>query len=112
MTDEAGKFVALTTDAERRHLMTFAQVEDALIAALAAGQSTVTLELPVMAWLAILDEVRDRRPRNYTRILADHTADVFASMAEALCDQMHDELTRFAVQLDSMEAAINHTGRR
>lgn len=111
MADDAERFVALTSKGERQHLKTFAELEEHLMSALAARQQTVVLELPVLSWLTILDEIRDRRPRNLTRLLADDSMDRFASMAEALCDQMHAELTRFAVQLDGMEAAIAGRGQ-
>jgi len=45
----------------------------AVLAAIERGEQTVTIKLPCFELLAILEEIRDRRPRNYSRLIADDT---------------------------------------
>lgn len=63
------------TDEERDQCETITSLREMLGQALAQKRTTVTLELSVFVWLNILDEVFDRRPRNYSRLLADDTLD-------------------------------------
>jgi hypothetical protein len=57
------------------HIENVDKLREELMAALAAGKRTVTLNLPVLAWLAFLDEIQDRRPRNYSALLHDDHLD-------------------------------------
>lgn len=65
-----GAALTVSDDALLRYLGNLA---DNLLASAARGEEKATIDLPVKAWLAIIDEIRDRRPRNYSRLLADDT---------------------------------------
>jgi hypothetical protein len=80
--------------ADRELLDSMGALEAVLSAALARGDKTVKLELSVRGWMCIVDEVRDRRPRNWSRLLA---ADTIARFNEAIdllnqtIDRLHEE---------------------
>lgn len=74
-------------EAEKLHLQTFADIREKLMAGLSRGELTVTFTLPAMRWLDILDEVEQRRPRNYSMLLRD---DLFDRLNSAI-DRLHDE---------------------
>jgi hypothetical protein len=74
-------------EAEKRHLLTFADMREKLMAGLGRGELTVTFTLPAMTWLDILDEIEQRRPRNYSMLLRD---DLFDQLNAAI-DRVHDE---------------------
>lgn len=56
-------------------------------AALARGEKTVTMTLPAAGWLVLFDEIRDRRPRNYSSLIRD---DFMDRLNEAI-ERLHDE---------------------
>ena len=58
---------------DQEHFANIEKLNEAVLAAMARGEQTVKFEIPVMGWLAIFDEIRDRRPRNYSRLLVDDT---------------------------------------
>lgn len=74
-------------EAEKRHLRTIADMREKLMTGLSRGELTVTFTLPAMRWFDILDEVEQRRPRNYSMLLRD---DLFDRMNAAI-DRLHDE---------------------
>ena len=77
---------------ERHRIETFEKMEALLMEALAAGNTEATLTLNVHRWLSFLDEVRDRHPRNYSRLVAD---DTIARLNDAI-DRIHGEANYLA----------------
>jgi hypothetical protein len=70
------------------HLANIEALTDTCEDAIRRGYRMVTFELSPIAWLAIFDEIRNRRRANYSALIADqHVRD----MNEAL-DRMHDEI--------------------
>lgn len=59
------------------------------MAALAAGNATVSYQLPVLAWLDIIAEIKDRHPRNYSSLLRD---DMMERLENAI-ERLHEETT-------------------
>lgn len=75
------------------HVLTFAALQELVNRAwvdahLGRGPAEVTLTLPVVAWVGILDELKERRPRNLSYLLANDTAE----RLDAAIDRMHDEV--------------------
>jgi hypothetical protein len=77
---------------DREHLDNMRALEAELLAALARGDKTLKLELSVVGWMNVVDEIRDRRPRNFSRLLAD---DTLARMNAAI-DRVHEEVVFMA----------------
>ena len=63
------------------------EMQNLLMDALAAGQLSIKLELPVLTWLAIVDEIKGRRPKNYSQLLRDDMVE----RLEAAIERLHDE---------------------
>lgn len=80
-------YLARTISSERKYLNTVDEMREALMTALANRQTVLTYELPVMAWMAMLDEIANRRPRNYSQLLRDDIID----RLNAAIDRVHDE---------------------
>jgi hypothetical protein len=57
------------------HIENIENLREVLMRALADGRKTVKFELDVFGWLMLLDEVQDRRPRNYSALLRDDAMD-------------------------------------
>jgi hypothetical protein len=57
------------------HIENVERMRETLMTALAAGHKTVKFELDVFGWLMLLDEVQDRRPRNYSALVRDDAMD-------------------------------------
>ncbi len=66
------------------HLCNIEILREKLMAALAEGKKTATIQLPVMGWLSLLDEIQDRRPRNYSALLQDDHLDRLNALIEWL----------------------------
>lgn len=73
-------------------LKAFATLDKILMEAMARGEMSVKVELSVWHWLNILDEVKDRQPRNYSALLRD---DLVARMNAAI-DRVHEEANYIA----------------
>jgi hypothetical protein len=71
---------------EREHLDNMRALEVELEVAFARGDKTATLKLSTLGWLSIVAEIKDRRPRNYSRWLAD---DTLARLNEAI-ERLHE----------------------
>lgn len=69
------------------HLSNLQTLQDTLFEAMSGGRGKVRLELDVRAWLEILQEVRDRCPRNYSRLLANEQHE----RMEVMIDRLHTE---------------------
>jgi hypothetical protein len=74
-------------EAEKCHLLTIQDIREKLMAGLSRGELTMSFSLPTMRWLDILDEIEQRRPRNYSMLLRD---DLFDRLNSAI-DRLHDE---------------------
>ena len=70
--------------ADYEHLENFDMLREALMKALANREKTVKLELSVLGWLALVDEIQNRRPRNYSALLRDDTLDRLEASIEWL----------------------------
>jgi len=46
-------------------------LQEEVLSAVERGEHVVTVTLDAAAWLAIIDEVKDRRPRNFSQLLRD-----------------------------------------
>lgn len=73
--------------AEHEHFAAIRDFRERLMEALGRGELESTFKLPTMRWLDILDEIQDRRPRNYSMLLRD---DLFDRLNAAI-DRVHDE---------------------
>lgn len=80
-------YLARTVDDERKYINTIAAMREHLMNALARRETSLTFDLPIMAWMAVLDEIEARRPRNYSQLLHDDTID----RLNAAIDRLHDE---------------------
>jgi hypothetical protein len=80
-------WLARTKEAEQKYLNTIAEMREHLDAALVRRETFVSFELPVMAWVAVLDEIENQRPRNLSQLMRDDTLD---RLNEAI-DRLHDE---------------------
>jgi hypothetical protein len=80
-------YLARTADGERKYLNTVAEMREHLMGCLERRETMLTFELPVMAWMAFLDEIVGHRPRNYSQLLRDDTID----RLNAAIDRLHDE---------------------
>jgi hypothetical protein len=74
------------------HFESMQRLETELMSALAAGRSEVTITLDTMGWLGIVNEIKDRRPRNYSRLLADDAME----RLNAAIDRIHEEANYIA----------------
>jgi hypothetical protein len=101
-------YLCRTADAERRYINTIAEMRELIMAALANKQGTLTLELPTMAWMAVLDEIEARRPRNFSQLLRDDTIDRLNDVIERL----HEEVTYLVVSGPSPTVAARHNPER
>jgi hypothetical protein len=72
------------TMAESAHLQHVKKLQGAVMQAADAGMKDVQVTLSVPAWLAIIDEIKDRRPRNYSMLLADEIIDRLELVAGAM----------------------------
>lgn len=74
-------------EAEREYVRVVQDFRERLMAALGRGELNSTFTLPTMVWLMLLDDMRDRRPRNYSAMLRDDTLD----RLNAAIDRLHEE---------------------
>jgi hypothetical protein len=63
------------TFAERPLMDHVLVLQEEVLAAVDRGEQTVSVMLDAAAWLAIIDEVKDRRPRNLSQLLRDDFID-------------------------------------
>lgn len=80
-------YLCRTKGDAQKYLNTVAELREHLMAALARRETVISLELPVMAWMAFCDEIADHRPRNYSALLHDD----FLDRLNAAIDRVHDE---------------------
>jgi hypothetical protein len=80
-------YLARTADGEQKYLNTVAEMREHLMGCLERRETMLTFELPVMAWMACLDEIENRRPRNFSQLLRDDTI----GRLNAAIDRLHDE---------------------
>jgi len=59
------------TMAESAHLRHCLVLQETVLAAADAGRKEVAVTLDVAAWLAIIDEVKNRRPRNLSQLVTE-----------------------------------------
>lgn len=69
-------------------LAAFQKMENELLAAMKEGKREVTYTLPVMTWLQLLDEVKDREPRNMSRLIRDDTLERMNSVIDRLDEEV------------------------
>lgn len=77
---------------DEARLRYFDALEAAVYQAVADGKPTISFELPSVGWMNIVDEIKDRAPRNYSRLLRD---DLLERLGEAI-DRLHDEANYLA----------------
>lgn len=76
------------SDAEQTHCDAILALQKAILkAAMGQGHRTVTLSLDVFVWWGILDEIVDRRPRNFSAVFRDDTME----RLHAAIDRLHGE---------------------
>jgi hypothetical protein len=68
------------TMSESEFLRSMKALSDNLLQQAADGASDATLKLPIKTWLAIIEEIKGRRPRNYSRLIADDTIERFEEL--------------------------------
>lgn len=68
------------TFAERPLMEHVLLLQEEVLAAVERGEHTVSVMLDAAAWLAIIDEVKDRRPRNFSQLLRDDFIDRLESV--------------------------------
>lgn len=61
------------TLSDSRLFQSIQSLTDKLLEEAAGGATIANPTLPISTWLAIIDEIKDRRPRNYSRLIADDT---------------------------------------
>lgn len=59
------------TMSESAHLKHCLVLQELVLAAADAGRREVSVTLDVAAWLAIIDEVKGRRPRNLSQLVTE-----------------------------------------
>lgn len=69
---------------EQERLESFRRLEEELVAALAAGNATVTLELPTLQWLELVQEIKNRHPRNMSRLIRDNLFEELGAVVSRL----------------------------
>ena len=79
---------AAITASDNEVMKAIQKLTDDLLACAAAGNTTATVELPIKMWLAIIDEIKGRRPRNYSQLVADDTIERFLDLYEKLGGQV------------------------
>lgn len=88
MSDERRPgYIAKTTDADPSLLQSVDELEAKCFEALQNKKMLLALELPVLLWLDIVSEIRDRNPRNYSQLLRD---DTMQRLEEAI-ERLHEE---------------------
>lgn len=68
-------------------LTTVDDIENLCYRTLEEKKLMLTLELPVLLWIDIVSELRDRNPRNYSQLLRD---DMMLRLEEAI-ERLHEE---------------------
>lgn len=81
-------YLCRTKDDERKYINTVEVLREHLMGALARRETTISFELPVMAWMAFCDEIEQHRPKNYSALLRDDAID----RLNAAIDRVHDEV--------------------
>lgn len=103
------KIAALVVDfSDPAFVAAFVQLEEKILAALYAKQDSVQINLPVRFWAAMLDEIKDRRPKNVSYLLAD---DRIQKM-DGLIDRLHEEISFLMVYGPSKGIAERFAGDR
>lgn len=67
-------------------------IQEQLFEALGKGQMQTTITLDTLAWIAVMQEVKNRNPRNYSQLLRD---DMMERM-DAVIERLHEEVTYLA----------------
>jgi len=75
---------------------------DDLLKAAADGKKDASIELPIHAWLAIIDEIKGRRPRNYSQLIADDTIERFID----IWDKLGGLVTQLSLEVRDLQAAV------
>ncbi len=68
-------------------LYTLDDIEDHCFRTLEAKKLELTLNLPVLLWIDIISEIRNRNPRNYSQLLRD---DMMLRLEDAI-ERLHEE---------------------
>jgi hypothetical protein len=73
--------------AEQDRFAAFTEIQEQCFAALAAGKMQTTMTLDTLAWIDIIQEIKDRNPRNFSQLLRDDQV----NRLEAAIERLHDE---------------------
>jgi hypothetical protein len=80
-------YLASTPTAERKFFETIQHLREHLMECLQRRETVLTFELPVMAWMAVLDELENKREKNISYLLRSDIVD----RLNAAIDRIHDE---------------------
>lgn len=72
---------------EKAHLAAILRLESEAFDAWRRGDKTLAVSLSPREWVQFVEEMRDRRPRNFSRLLAEDTAQTFAALVETNADE-------------------------
>lgn len=78
---------------EKTRFEAFNEIQEQCMAALARGEMKVTMTLEALAWIDIIQELKDRNPRNFSSLLRDKTME----RMEAAIERLHEEVTYLVV---------------
>ena len=92
-----GQSIALSDNELMKAIQALA---DDLLASADAGNTSATVELPIKMWLAIIDEIKGRRPRNYSQLVADDTIERLLD----LYDKLGSRITQLGFEVRDLQA--------
>lgn len=80
------------TPPEKDRFAAFNAIQEKCFEALGEGKMQLTMTLDTLAWIDIIQEIKNRNPRNYSQLLRDDMMD----RMEAAIERLHDEATYLA----------------